>query len=467
MSELIRSILKVVGAISAAFLLALLALTGMAQLSAGVDLIQICHIEETIFQGILANTRQSFTHLYYLHTVLLYGFAILGTSVFLFWSYRYVIAPVLSKMLLTARVQILWRRYPLFIALASVCLLLLSAAEVRLRYLSFCPGSKYMGNDFSQPHPSISYILLADERGMNYFNKDSFHNKTDTTQLHVNAQGFPGWFDFTREVVDSLCSLSPQHKRKMLVLGDSFAEGVGASIAAKSFIELYRHLDPGKLVCNTGIGGMDPIQYRLVAEKYIPILAPDEVVVLFCGWNDLIMADRPALPYLPVLTHMKNVGVVFNVTAYGEARTPTAAYEHYRHKFSLMERRGLLARICRQTCFGTKFYYAFCPTADDPPVRPIDSFVVYRNLKRIQEISDSAGARFTILFIPTPDMADMDSLAYTDGYSWAFKDLWPHVRLCPKGMIRHSDCSTSLDYHFNDSGQRKFAEYMQCTLMKH
>ncbi|MBS1618790.1 MAG: hypothetical protein JST76_09745 [Bacteroidetes bacterium] len=210
--------------------------------------------------------------------------------------------------------------------------------------------------------------------------------------------------------------------------------------------------------------GNGPIQYRLVAEKYIPILAPDEVVVLFCGWNDLIMADRPVLPYLPVLTHMKDVGVVFNVTPYNVARTPEQAYAHYRQKFSLMERTDAVARFCRQTCVSTRFYYAFCPTEDDPSVRPIDSFVMYRNLKRIKEVSDSAGARFTILFIPTPDMADMDSLAYAGAYAWAFRDLWSAVKLCPRGMIRHSDCSTSLDYHFNDSGQMKFAEYMRRVL---
>ncbi|MBS1618791.1 MAG: hypothetical protein JST76_09750 [Bacteroidetes bacterium] len=115
-----------------------------------------------------------------------------------------------------------------------------------------------MGNDFTPAHPSISYILLADERGMNYFNEDSFHNHTDTTQFHVNEQGFPNWFDFARPVVDSLCSLTPHHKKKTLFLGDSFAEGVVASSADKSFMEIYRHLDPGRLVCNTGIGGMDP-----------------------------------------------------------------------------------------------------------------------------------------------------------------------------------------------------------------
>lgn len=464
MSEQTKSILQGAGIFSSAFLLALMLFIGAVQISLGFSPIRLWLIEVRLFHEVMTITKQSFDHIYSLHTVLLYGFSVLGVVVCLCWIFRRILLPFFRHFIFISQVQILWRPYAVFIVLTALFFLILSAAEVRMRYLSFCPGSRYMGNDFTPAHPSISYILLADDRGMNYFNKDSFHNHTDTTLFHVNEQGFPDWFDFTRVVLDSLSGQPPHRKHKMLFLGDSFAEGVGASRVDRSFIEIYRRRNPGTVVCNTGIGGMDPIQYRLVAEKYIPELAPDEVVVLFCGWNDLIMYDRPVVPHLPILTHMKDVGVVFNITPSDIAKTPAAAYAHYRQRFSLMEHTDFWARFCRQSCVGTRLYYTFSSVSDDLPVRPIDSFVVYRNLKRIQQLSDSAGARFTILFIPTPDMATMDSVAYAGAYQWAFRELWPHVRLCPRGMIRQSDCTTSMDYHFNDSGQRKFADYMQKVL---
>ncbi|HWB63866.1 MAG TPA: SGNH/GDSL hydrolase family protein, partial [Chitinophagales bacterium] len=87
-------------------------------------------------------------------------------------------------------------------------------------------------------------------------------------------------------------------RKKILLLGDSFAWGHSAKPLTNSFADLL--LAKGYVVYNTGISGADPAQYLAIAKKYIPLLKPDYVVVNFFMGNDIEHSKRWVLPYHPI-----------------------------------------------------------------------------------------------------------------------------------------------------------------------
>lgn len=338
--------------------------------------------------------------------------------------------------------------------------------EFWLYRLSFCPGSCYCGNDFKESNPFISRRLIADENGMCFYNQDSFPEKHDSTQFIVNRQGFPNPFDFDSMVVDSVSKAKGKVK-KMLFLGDSFLEGVGASSHDKCFAEFYRKAHPNQLMLSTGIGGMDVVQYKLVAQKYIPQLKPDKVVVFFCGWNDVIWINRKPKPYLPIHSFVENVGIIYNyipsgITPFDTLTLSTdSAYRLYRSRFSLMEKNDFISRMARKTRITTQLYYKINPVQHYSSQFPPDSSATYTNLKAVKNLCDANDIAFQIVFIPTPTMKTYTIADYSEKYKWVFGDLWPLVSFCPKGLITEDDCSTSIDFHFNNKGQEKFAKFIQ------
>ena len=74
-------------------------------------------------------------------------------------------------------------------------------------------------------------------------------------------------------------------KRKVMFIGDSFAWGKSAEpLTGHCFVDLVRN-ETGYEVINLGIPGADPAQYYELAMKYIPLLKPDVVFVMFFMGN--------------------------------------------------------------------------------------------------------------------------------------------------------------------------------------
>lgn len=439
-------------------------------LSAYLKLIDLATIvirgENGIFWDTIQAAKWKFNHLYYLHTIVFYCFTIIGAFVFFNWLFKKTFSKVCR--LIWANKTTYWREL-LFVMLVCVFLLMLMAKESHLRYLSFCPGSCYPGNDFTEENPQISWNVKADENGMTFYNYDSFPNPAigDSTMFIVNRQGFPSRFDFDKSTIDSLANKCGSKKLKVLFIGDSFLEGIGASSFDKSFVEIYRRKNVDKVVCSAGIRGMDVVQYRLVAEKFIPEILPGKVTVMFCGWNDIMLTERKPVAFLPYFVDVKNVGVINNYIPVGItpfdtlALAPDSAYRLYRQRYSLMTRQDVLSKICRQTCITTQLYFLLNSVQYFPSQFNNDYKATYRNLKRIKNVCDSVGAKFSIVFIPTPIMKKYDKQEYKNKYQWVFLDLLPDVHFPPKNTVQENDCSTSIDFHLNDTGQKKMAEYLE------
>ena len=355
----------------------------------------------------------------------------------------------------------------LFVLLTSLLVLGLTFSEFRLRRLGYYPGSLNRWSDFSMDNPNITMEITANERGMTYFDPDSFPRAGYPSRFVVNKQGFPSPFNFDRATIDSLSGIGQSKKNKKLILGDSFIEGIGASNFDKSFMEIYRKRNPSQIVCLTGIRGMDPVQYRLCAEKFIPEIRPDEVCVMFCSWNDVLLSDRKPVPFIPLFSDIKGVGIISNYIPPGiagqdtMAMPPVQAYQLYRKHYSLTEKKDLLSKLCKTSSVSTRLYSIFHRQNNNLYTISMDSGSTYRNLKKIKDLTDSMRIKFTIIFIPTPYMKNYSIKDYEKHFKWVFGDLWSYVHLCPKGMITPDDCISDIDYHFNDRGQVKFADFLQ------
>ncbi len=85
-------------------------------------------------------------------------------------------------------------------------------------------------------------------------------------------------------------------KPKILLIGDSFTWGHSATLKSGSFADIM--LARGYTVYNCGISGTDVAQYLAVAQKYIPLLKPDVVIVNFFLGNDINYFKREVKPYV-------------------------------------------------------------------------------------------------------------------------------------------------------------------------
>lgn len=142
-------------------------------------------------------------------------------------------------------------------------------------------------------------------------------------------------------------------KLKVLLLGDSFTYGSETTNITYSFAD---HLSArGLVVYNSGIIATDPPQYLAVAQKYIPELKPDVVVVCFAMANDIMYFHRHVQPFQPVI-YATNAGLIFSCL-HGEYRTFNETYDYilndcYIHN----QEHNLFNRLSAKTVLTTKLW---------------------------------------------------------------------------------------------------------------
>ncbi|MDB5284059.1 MAG: hypothetical protein JWO06_3134, partial [Bacteroidota bacterium] len=155
----------------------------------------------------------------------------------------------------------------------------------------------------------------------------------------INAEGFK-----------SIPFKQYKGKKKILMLGDSFTWGHSASHKTRSFADLL--LYRGYAVYNTGISGADPAQYLAVAQKYIPLLKPDIVVVNFYMGNDIAYFKRELKPGVPIF-YSTNAGQLFSCNDGVAFDTPEKAYAFVLKHYSIPEENNTFNYICAKSSMGT------------------------------------------------------------------------------------------------------------------
>ncbi len=143
---------------------------------------------------------------------------------------------------------------------------------------------------------SVAFIILllavADRIYGNYFTKNTQEliYPPCSKALHQSSE-----FDITVKINslgfrDYEYPLTKKKKHRIAVIGDSFTFGWGVNLADCWVKILEKELNASGLdveILNLGKGGASPADYPQTAEKAIPILKPDLVVVCALQANDL------------------------------------------------------------------------------------------------------------------------------------------------------------------------------------
>ena len=173
---------------------------------------------------------------------------------------------------------------------------LLLIAEIGLRIVGYKPG---VIEDFYFHRGQVEYdsLLYGDEVGISHI----VPGRELITNGNVNAEGFQSELEFTPE---SMERIRKSGKKIVMLIGDSYAQGCCADTYEQSFAYLLNQSDDYE-VLNFGIPGADPVQYRLIVQKYAAILKPDLIVVAVYGGNDILEYDRTPKPFVPLAYPIK------------------------------------------------------------------------------------------------------------------------------------------------------------------
>lgn len=275
--------------------------------------------------------------------------------------------------------------------------------------------------------------------------------------IHINSDGFRS------------AEFNPGQKttqRKILFLGDSFTWGSSAKPLTQCFVDIVSRR--GFLTFNTGIPGTDPNQYAYLAEKYVPLLKPDIVAVMFYLANDF----KPPRPMLPNknLFHLTNAKMLYAFDENGNHMSPQEAYDYYLAKSNAAHARNdsktmkdRIRKIFMSSVIGTYFWVAVSrmkpqfmtdSTANDDS-KDIKYEHTRQLLARIKAVSEKYGARFMLFLIAVHPQKQhiYNSVEYNLGF---LKEFDPYI----PDFLDVDDYMALPNAHFNNSGHRKYAEFI-------
>jgi hypothetical protein len=259
----------------------------------------------------------------------------------------------------------------------------------------------------------------------------------------INADGFRG-NDF-KYVQTS--------KAKIFLVGDSYTWGATAVPLTNSFADLLQAA--GYHVYNAGIPGTGPAQYQRLVEKYVPVLKPDIVAVCLYAGNDL-------KPYPDPLQPGKNLHFVTNfgfLSGYDERgnffRDAGEAVSYVKKRFC-----GYCANpwdyFLYKTVVGKTVFNIL--NGRSHLVRDGRLMWVHESFVRINEICRQNNCAFMIFIIPVRAAGKTEKVLKKYGHVFEGFDVYS------PGTLTAEDYHRPPNNHFNNSGHRKFADFMINTL---
>ncbi len=334
------------------------------------------------------------------------------------------------------------------------------------KYYGITIHGKEIGYDLK-----LQQQTYADSAGINKFIND----KNTPLGYIINKEGFSSRYEFTKQVADSLKRIS----KVIMFIGDSHTEGYCADPITHSFTNL---IDQNKnfSALNVGVGGTDPLQYKLIAEQYIPKLLPDMVIVALCLDNDFMHYDRKPAPLQPL--HFQTNYNWLNATL-PESHPDfapdkyfenwDAAKSYYLENYTITGKDiHLLEKIfIIPSNFNSFLYYLSTALKKyfnlkksiekygkniSVNFKLSDNDITYRHLTTIREICKEQKVDFKLFGVPTiKDMALNQDSVYLK-YQTVLKDLHLYY---PRNFVSNDFVSERND-HFNNKGHEKFAEFL-------
>jgi lysophospholipase L1-like esterase len=293
----------------------------------------------------------------------------------------------------------------LLIVMGIFCLM-----EAFVRYQGYTPGD--LRPNWSNFHPVDTLIVyddfIVDSSGILVANKNFFK-----TSIALNSNGFRA---------PEFNSLDTA-KHKLLLIGDSFTWGLTAHPLDSCFADLLASKTDATII-NTGIPSADPAQYEAIAKKYIPILQPEKVVVMFFLGNDIMQQERPIIPYQPFY-YYTNAGAMMADDDSIHLSSAKEAYKYYTNqKFFLLHPSGFWETIISKSALLSRFYsmkyrwqekQAALKAIADMPVTKAHLFNIIKVCKEYH-------CALQIILIPERKEADMQMPFFVKRYSQLFND---------------------------------------------
>jgi hypothetical protein len=357
----------------------------------------------------------------------------------------------------------------------------LLVVEFGLRFIGKIPG--YVPRYSNQAFKCVSKLevrqnFLTDDEGVFKANP----NYEWSTEYQINSDGFRS-IEFKQYKTT---------QGKILFLGDSFTWGATAKPITNCFVDIVaRH---GYLTFNTGIPGTSLNQYACLAEKYVPLLRPNIVALVFYMGNDL-KPPGPMLPYKD-LYHITNAGWLYAFDENGNYMVPQDAYNLYLRKYNAAYKAAYVSdsrktlkttirKVFVKSVIGTYFWvwlsrvkWQLLNFVNQSLTNPSPSDSASHNLTkennndlgkysrdvqnstkrylaRIMMISQEYGARFLLFLIPAHPGLRNENNSIEDNLH-IFEDFGPFI---PDFLNRHDYRNLPND-HLNNSGHMKYAEFI-------
>ena len=367
-----------------------------------------------------------------------------------------------------------WIGIPLFLFSTIVLL------EIGLRVVGYRPGyffarSFYEENRFRHVD-TLQYlkVFYPDSDGITKINQKYCENPGANDPIehlyfdyicnvHLNSDGYR-----SREFSDAAGN-SQKSKRKLFLLGDSFTYGFSAKPITNSFADILESNTDFE-VYNGAVPGADPVTYLAVAKKFIHQINPDVVIVNFFLHNDEVYYPKKLIPNEFNDIFLTNAGAFVRLNYESIDKdsieifaTPEDAYKNIFRKSSLLCSEKLTAKLASYFCIST-LIWRFMDLNQEVNVNVIKykkvNYTPYL-LNAIKAEAEGVHARFILSFIP-PSNLDKDSV------------LRSYIETLTEGRfsynlissLQSSDYVGSPDGHFNNSGHKKYASFLDSIILE-
>ena len=343
-----------------------------------------------------------------------------------------------------------------------VFLVLFLIAEIGLRMVGYKPG---VIEDFYYHRGDVAHdsILYGDELGITHFVDQK---QTVMTNGELNSQGFFGSIEFTPE---SIAVIRKTGKKIVMLIGDSYTQGCCADDYNASFASILNESDEYE-VLNFGIPGADPVQYRLIVEKYAERLKPDLIFVAVYGGNDILEYDRTPKPFVPLSYPIKNgpwlnsEGPIYLTKQGTYFKNFNEAKEHYFEFFSMwsddanfFEKTIRYSVILSRPYLKWKTKQRFKEVESQMPKNLDRQPYSKQNLTQLRGRADELKIPVYFALIPSP--SDVSSkLNLRKKYNFVFGQNTYDV---PENLTIEDYDGVSDGNHFNNVGHRKYASFIK------
>ncbi|MFK7786901.1 MAG: glycosyltransferase [Crocinitomicaceae bacterium] len=341
-----------------------------------------------------------------------------------------------------------------------IFLLLFLIAEVVLRLVGYKPG---VIDDFYYHRGEFVHdsIMFGDELGITHV--------VEGAQMiqggEVNSEGFFSSIEFTPESIEAI---RKSGKQVIMLIGDSYAHGCCADHIDASFASLINQSDD-YVILNFGIPGTDPVQYRLIVEKYAALLNPDLILIAVYGGNDVMEYDRTAKPFIPTSYPIKggpwlnSEGPIYLTKQGTYFKNFEEAKAHYTEYFSLWgEQSSFLERNIRYSVILSRIYLMLKTKHRHDEIKhqmpkSLERMPYsYQNFDSLNTTAQSLDIPVLFSLIPSP--SDVQSkVKLRKKYDFVFEELDFYF---PTNLKVEDYDGLSDANHFNNVGHKKFADFL-------